>query len=66
MTACVFPQVILPMGVLVETAVQLGLCKYRSAESRKMAKDYLAAVQTMKEEQLRGKGRSWAEVKLLH
>lgn len=62
---CVSPQLILPMKVLVESAVQLGLCKHRSAESRKMATDYMAAIQTMKEEQLRGKGRSWAEVQLL-
>lgn len=59
-----FPQVVLPVNVLVESVVQLGVCEEGSAESRKMAGDYLRALQAIKEEQLRGKGRSWAEVQL--
>ncbi|XP_029690198.1 uncharacterized protein isoform X1 [Takifugu rubripes] len=54
--------VILPVNVLIKSGVQLGVCEKDSAESRQMASDYLSALQAIKEEQLRGKGRSWAEI----
>lgn len=62
---CVLPQVILPVNVLIKSGVQFGVCEKDSAESRQMASDYLSALQAIKEEQLRGRGRSWAEVKPL-
>lgn len=60
--SCVSPQVILPIDLLVKSGVQLGLCEKGSAESRKMASDYVSAMQAIKKEQPRGKGWSWAEV----
>lgn len=62
---CVFPQDVLPIDLLVESGVQLGVCEQGSAESGKMASDYLSAMQAIKQEQLRGSGRSWAEVRFL-
>lgn len=63
---CVFPQDVLPIDLLVESGVQLGLCEKGSAESLKMASDYLSAMQAIKQEHLRGNGWSWAEVRFLH
>lgn len=59
------PQVLLPTELLVKSGVQLGVCQKGSAESRKMATDYLSAMRALQNEPPRGDGRSWAEVSFL-
>lgn len=56
----------LPIDLLVESGVQLGVCEKGSAESLKMASDYLSAMRAIKQDHLRRDGWSWAEVRVLH
>lgn len=57
------PQVNLPVNVLRELGAQLGLCDTRSPETHQLTHDYFSVINTVKEEQMRGKGgHCWAEV----
>lgn len=57
-------QVNLPIYVLTELGVQLGLCDAGSPKLPQLVHEYFSFIKTVKEEQMTGKpgGRCWAEV----
>lgn len=57
-------QVNLPIHVVTEVGVQLGVCEKDSTEIHQLTRDYFRIIQTVKKQQMRVKGecRCWAEV----